>query len=192
MADHPASTIAREFAFPISVDMYHQMIENGILVEGDRVELIEGVIVAVSPQSPEHARAISSLQKLLRALGPEWAVRVQLPMSMPKSEPEPDVLVCRQEVEDRAERHPTTASLVIEVARDSLEMDRALAELYARAEVTEYWVVNVAAQEVEAFRDPRDGSYRTSSIASIGETLRPVALDGLEISVSAIFRASRH
>jgi Uma2 family endonuclease len=146
----------------------------------------------VRPPIPAEARSISGLQQCLRALGAEWVVRIRSPMSMPKSEPDPDIVVCRQDIEDRAERHPTTASLVIEVARDSLEMDRALADLYARADVTEYWVVNVAAQEVEVFRDPRQGSYATSSVASVGETLRPVALEGLEVPVSAIFRASRH
>jgi len=78
---------------PISLALYHQMIDTGVFSEDDRIELIEGVIVAVSPQSPEHMHAISMLVRILnRALGDEWVVRPRGPLTLARSEPEPDVV----------------------------------------------------------------------------------------------------
>ncbi len=183
--------LAVEARFPISVDIYHRMIDGGLLAEGDRIELLEGVIVAMSPHSSEHARVVSALQKIFRALGDEWAVRCQLPLTLARSEPEPDLAVCPQPLEDAAARHPTTASLVAEVARSSLELDRAKASIYAEAGVIEYWLIDVLAQRVEIFRDPDGARYRTAAVADLGETIAPVAVPTLVVEVARLFRASR-
>ncbi len=177
---------------PISVDMYHQMIDSAVLTENHRVELIEGVIVAVSPQSPEHVFAGKTLARYLsRVLGDEWSVRVGYPLTLARSEPEPDIAVVRTALEDGAIRHPTTASLVVEVAKTSLSLDRGLASVYAEANVTEYWIVDVKKQQVEVFRDPEGTAYRTRTVATIADILVPVELPDVAVAVSSLFRV-RH
>lgn len=167
------------------------MFQNGDLTEKDRVELIEGVIVAVSPQSEEHAFAIERLMRILiSALGEEWAVRAQSPITLARSEPEPDILVFPQD--SRREGHPRTASLVIEVAKTSIAFDRAMAALYAEAGVSEYWIVDVGRQVVEVSREPTPQGYRTTFVASVADSLRPVELPSVDVTVAALFRPTRH
>jgi len=172
----------------IALDDYHRMIDAGVFAEDEHVELIEGVIVGSDPQSPEHARVISRLQKLLRSIGDEWVVRTQLPLTLARSEPEPDLAICRQADEDAAPRHPTSVALVIEVARDSLQLDRAKAALYAEAQIDEYWVVDVERQQIEVHREARAGAYQQRSIARAGDTLALPAL-GLQLALGDIFPA---
>jgi hypothetical protein len=85
--------IALAHRAPITVAMYHQMIDSGVLTEHDHVELIEEVIVAVSPQSPEHVHAYTTLLDILYgALGKEWRIRASTPLTLARSEPEPDIV----------------------------------------------------------------------------------------------------
>lgn len=189
MSDATLADLANVHRHPISVEVYHQMIDNGVLKEDDRVELIEGVIVAVSPQSPEHMYAISTLMRLLiRALGDDWVVRPQGPLTLARSEPEPDIVVVRKDIEEAAARHPSTASLVVEVAKTSLSLDRALAAIYGEAAVEEYWIIDVERQRVEVFRSPQPGGYASHTIANLGDMLEPVAIGGLSIRVADLFR----
>lgn len=165
------------------------MIDAGVIPEDSRVELIEGVIVAVSPQSPEHVHAVTTLLRILnRALGDEWRVRAQSPLTLLRSEPEPDIAVVRRELEDAAVRHPTTASLVVEVAKTSLALDRAMATSYAEAGVQEYWIVNVDLRQVEVFRRPEQGRFAEQQTATSADVLAPHALD-VTIPVAALFRS---
>jgi Uma2 family endonuclease len=180
--------LASQARFPISVDTYHRMIDQGVLAPTDRVELIEGVIVQMSPHSSEHARVLSALLKAFRALGAEWAVRCQLPLTLARSEPEPDLVVCPQPLEDAASRHPTTASLVVEVAVSSLELDRAKAEVYAEAGIAEYWIVDIAGRRIEVHREPRGAAYAVVSTGAAGDELAPVAIPGLTVRAADLFR----
>jgi Uma2 family endonuclease len=169
---------------------YHRMIDAGVFDEDDHLELLEGVLVAMSPQNPAHARAIEYLDwALQRSLGEHFRVRTQLPLTLPsfRSEPEPDLAVI-----DRRDgpwsRHPERALLVIEVADDSLRKDReAKARLYAAAGIPEYWIINCRDTRVEVFRGAGDGEYRESSAVMPGETLTCASLDGVSIPVVAIF-----
>ncbi len=120
----------------ITLDEYHRMAEAGILGEDEHVELIDGMLVAMTPQGRAHARVIQRLTRLLvRALGDDLEVLPQLPLTLPDdSEPEPDLAVVRAEDAQSGEHHPRTALLVVEVAGDSLRLDRgSKAALYARA-----------------------------------------------------------
>ena len=181
--------IASEARFPISIDVYHRMIDQAVLAPTDRVELIEGVIVQMSPHSSEHARVVSALLKAFRALGPEWAVRCQLPLTLARSEPEPDLMVCPQPLEDAAVRHPTTASLIVEVAASSLDLDRAKAMIYAEAGIAEYWLVDIAGRRIEVRRDLDGTSYRTLLAAANGDVLVPTAVPGVILRVADLFRS---
>ncbi len=171
----------------ITVDEYHRMIEAGILDEDDNVELIRGVLVAHSPQKGPHARIIQRLTGLLvRALGEAWDVRVQLPLTLTDSEPEPDFAIVPHGDEGEGDEHPKSAILVIEVARSSARFDRLVkAPLYAQAGVPEYWVIDLNARQIHVMRDPDSslGQYRAVSQASPEDLLSPAAFPEARIKV---------
>lgn len=176
--------------FPISLDMYHQMIRAGILGEDDHVELLEGVIVAMSPQDRAHALLVSKLTShLARQLPDQLHLRAQLPLTLARSEPEPDVAVVTVEAERQAEHHPPSALLVIEVANSSLPKDRKTkAKIYAEADVTEYWVIDVAGRAIEVLTqpDPAARSYG-STVRVTGGRLECAAIPGVSVDVDALF-----
>lgn len=176
----------------ISVADYHRMIEAGILDEDERVELLEGVIVAVSPQNRPHAFAIQRLNALLvRQLGSRFAVLPQLPLTLgAESEPEPDLAVVEAAAAASNEVHPRGALLVIEVADDSLRKDRVVkGPLYARSGVPEYWIVNLPERCVEVHRDPDadQGRYLRVAVVGRGEELRCLSVPGLTVPLGEIF-----
>lgn len=175
------------------LEEYHRLIEKGVLTEGDRVELLEGVIAEMTPQGRPHARFISELnERLVSALPRESRVRVQLPLSLDEeNEPEPDLAVVTRAEEDAAPAHPRSATLVIEVASDSLRKDRLIkGRIYARAGIPEYWLANVLTGAVEVYTDPlaQEGRYGSLHTVGRGETLTPRAFPGIAIPVDALFR----
>jgi len=176
----------------ISVDEYHRMIEAGILDEDEKVQLIDGMLVAMTPQGQPHAFAIMRLTRLLaRALSDDFEVLPQLPLTLgDDSEPEPDLAVVRAQDVASTTRHPGTALLVIEVAGDSLRFDRRTKlALYARSGIPEYWIVNLQDAVVEVYReaDAAAGAYRSTQVARRGETLSAVALPDVRVDVALLF-----
>jgi len=176
---------------PISVAEYHRMIDAGILSEDERVELLEGVIVTVSPQGDPHALVIERLNKVLvRQLPDRYRVRPQLPLTLgDRSEPEPDLAVSLVEA-STAKQHPRTALLVIEVAGESLRKDRRVkARIYARAGSPEYWLVNLEESCVEVLTEPdaAAGEYRRRAVAADHATLRSSAVPELLVPLAEIF-----
>jgi Uma2 family endonuclease len=175
----------------IRVSEYHRMIEAGILGEDEHVELLEGLLIVMTPQNPPHARAIQRLNQVFtRALPDDFAVLPQLPLTLAEdSEPEPDLAVVRAEDARSSERHPHTALLVVEVAADSLGRDRgAKAALYARAGIPEYWVVNLADRAIEVHRDPdtTTGQYRSALVVSGSDPVSPAFLPTLRLEVRQV------
>lgn len=172
---------------------YHKLIAAGILDEDEHVELLEGEIVEMSPQEKPHARALGRLNRwLTRALGDEYVVRPQLPLTLTSaaSEPEPDLAVVRAQDEEAAERHPRTALLVVEVADSSARYDiEAKARIYAKAGIPEYWIALVKPRSLEVLRDPDPaaGIYRVRFTLSGDSSVTPVAFAGPVIPVAAIF-----
>ncbi len=135
--------------------------------QNERVELLEGEIVEMSPQNRPHAAAIGRLNTLLvRSFGDTHIVRVQLPLDIDEhNQPEPDFAVVPIPLVEDSDPHPPTADWIIEVADSSLALDRQRkSELYARAGVPVYWVVNVRESEIEVFSELRDGKYRTRRV----------------------------
>lgn len=176
----------------ISVDEYHRMLEAGVLDEDDRVQLVDGFLVQMTPQGRPHAFVIQELTRiLLRTLGDDFKVLPQLPLTLgDDSEPEPDLAVVRaQDAASRTE-HPSTALLVIEVSGDSLRFDRRTkAALYARSSVNEYWIVNLEDAVIEAHRDPDPAAqaYRTTLVSRRGETLSATSVPAVSVDVDALF-----
>ena len=177
----------------ITVDEYHRMIEAGILGEDEDVQLIAGTLVAMPPQGSPHAVVIQRLTAaLVRAAGDDLAVRPQLPLTLlDDSEPEPDLAVVRADDAPLRGPHPRSALLVIEVAGDSLRLDRqSKASLYARAGIPEYWIVNLAESTIEAHcePDPPAGVYRSRTVVAAGGTLVARSVPSLTIDVAFLFR----
>lgn len=165
-----------------TVDEYHRMIDAGLFDEDDHSELLHGVLIARSPQGGPHARVIQRLTRLLvRGLGEDYDVRVQLPLTLRRdeSEPEPDFSVVPHGDFGRGNDHPATALLVVEVSRSSLRFDRTVkAPIYARAGVREIWIVDVNGRQVEVMRQP-------DLTAGTWAVQRTVGIDG-ELSVEAV------
>lgn len=148
--------------YPLSVKQYHRMIESGALTEDDPVELLEGFLVTKMPKGPPHDATLSILsQQLSRMLAEEeWSVRIQCAITLSKSEPEPDLVVAAGPQERYLSRHPLSGdvALVIEVAESSLERDRNLkGPIYAKANLPEYWIVNLVDHVVEVYSQPKGG-----------------------------------
>jgi len=161
------------------------MIDAGVLTPGDQVELVDGEIVAVTPQKSRHATAVSLVESALRqGFGEGYHVRSQLPLALdPVSEPEPDVAVVPGTARDYRDAHPSTALLIVEVADSTLQFDRTTkASVYARAGIADYWVLNLVDAVVEAHRNPQRTSdapsvWRYASVEryTAGERIAPLA-----------------
>ena len=165
-------------------DEYYRMADAG-LFEGRRVELIEGEIIDMAPQNNPQAAAITLAAEALRAaFGPNHTFRVQLPMNLGTSEPEPDVAVVRGTPRQNL-THPTTALLVLEIAETTLLYDRTVkSKLYARAAVPDYWVLDLTSRRLEARRDPGPAGYASLQTFDAAATLSPLAARAAHVRVA--------
>jgi Uma2 family endonuclease len=164
---------------------YDRMVELG-LFDDERVELLQGVLVKMSPQRAPHASTVQKLtQLLITRLQGRFTLRIQAPLALSDdSEPEPDVAVVP--LGDYEAEHPSTALLVIEVSETTLRTDRRKAALYASAGIGEYWIVNLGARSVEVYTSPDDDRYAESRTLRGGDVLRPAALGDVTIAVAEI------
>lgn len=140
------------------------MLEVGILSEDDRVELIHGEIIQMSPSKSLHAARVNLLARALILLAEkDWYISIQNPVKLSNySEPEPDIAVCRYQKDCYINAHPEPGDLLllIEVSDSTIRKDREVkAPLYALANIPEYWIVNVIDEEIEVYRQPGDGRY---------------------------------
>ena len=136
---------------------YDRLIELGVFKSEDRVELIGGELMVAEPESAEHYTAIrKSVRALEIAFGPGWEVRQDGPIALDdESEPEPDVAVVPGVPEDYRHAHPSRPVLTLEISVSSLATDRERkASLYARAGLSDYWILNLIARVLEVYRQP--------------------------------------
>lgn len=174
-----------------TVSEYNRMAEAGILTEDDRVELIEGEIVRMSPIGSRHAACVNRLNALLSGqAGQAFIVSVQNPIIVDDySEPQPDVAVLRLREDFYAEGHPRAEDVLIaiEVADTTVESDRNVKiPLYARAGVPEAVLVNLPKEIVEVYTELVNGQYQSVKILRRGETFASKAIPHLSLSVDAI------
>lgn len=173
---------------PLSRVEYDRMVEAGIFAEDERIELIRGWLVRMSPIGTDHCETVDLLNELLvRRVGDRARVRCSGAFAASDvSEPQPDFSILPRRSYRLA--HPQRALLLVEVAESSLRFDRTVKlTLYAEAGVPEYWVVNLPDRVVEIHRSPIKGRYRTRRVVGAGKTLRIKALPGVTIPVDAIF-----
>ncbi|MBX3168761.1 MAG: Uma2 family endonuclease [Candidatus Eremiobacteraeota bacterium] len=172
-----------------TVDDLYKMVECGILGVQERVELIEGEIVPMSPHDPKHSEALTWCNHLFsKHFGADYLVRVQLPLRLGNlSEPEPDLALLAIADTPGNTAHPTHVPFVLEVASTSLAYDRGeKLKLYARARIPEYWIVNVRDGQVEVYRDPQGDNYGDQFQRSRGEVLELLHLPGRIFPVSTL------
>jgi Uma2 family endonuclease len=178
--------LGRERIRPLLRREYEVLVDRGML-DDERVELLRGVLVEMSPQSEPHSRITAWFaQVLIKALSMKrYDVRSHSPFRATEdSMPEPDVSVSRRTGEHP---DPRTALLLIEVSGSSLTKDRTIKnEVYAEAGVPEYWIVNMKTSVVTILRDPGPRGYRRSRDVPVGGVLRPLRFRGVTIAVDDI------
>ena len=174
-----------------TVDDFYKMADSGILARGERVELIEGEIIEMSPVGSRHAASVKRLiQFLSAALGDRAVLGAQDPVRLDDfSEPEPDVSVLRPRADFYAENHPGLEDifLLVEVSDSSLSFDRDVKlPVYAAAGVPEVWVVNLVDSVLEVHTTPERGGYADVRHLHPGETVAAKEISGLELQVTSI------
>ena len=195
---HPPieAEIACDF-YRLTVEQYHAMINAGILMDDDPVELLEGWLVTKMPKHPRHRGVIEQLRWTIeKLLPPGWYIGSQDPVTTEASEPEPDLIVTKANLRTMRDRHPRPEeiALVVEVADSSLRTDRRIKKrLYARSGIPVYWIVNLIDGVVEVYTDPTgpaaEPDYRSRRDYVRGETI-PLMIDAArvgEIPVNEIF-----
>ena len=167
--------------FPLTVDQYHAMIDNGILTPDDRVELLEGVLVQKLLKNPPHRFSTHATRQALERMIPKgWYVDDQSPVTLATSEPEPDITVVRGDSRDYRTRHPgpQEVAIVIEVSDSSLERDQVLKKrIYAAGEIVCYWIVDLKRNRIEVYTEPQAGDYKRCDFFDRQQKI-PVILDG--------------
>ena len=137
---------------------YDRLVAAGAFHPMARLQLVQGEIVEMAPQSAGHATAIRRLQKTLETVFVDgYDVRPQLPLALSdESEPEPDLAVVEGSLEDFRHQHPARAILIVEIADSTLNFDRGRKRaIYAAAGVPEYWILNLIDGVLEVYREPR-------------------------------------
>jgi len=171
---------------------YHRMAEVGILKPTERVELIRGEIIEMSPPGRRHIAFVDNLNQLLvMRLAGRAIVSVQNPIVLTEdTEPQPDLAIRRHRAvpyKDR-EAHAEDVLLLIEVADTSLRYDRSTKlRLYAAAGIPEYWLVDCTTESIEVFRSPDAEGYRDVSRIEGEGTLTVEAVPDVTLQVGEIF-----
>jgi Uma2 family endonuclease len=176
---------------PFTVDTYHRLAELGIFDEDDRVELLDGQIVEMTPIGGPHAACVLRLTDLLsRRTGSDIGVSVQNPVVLAERwEPQPDIAVLRRPGGFAGAwlPRPQDVVLVIEVADTSLERDRDVKiPRYAAAGIPEAWLVDLADDTIGVYRGPGPDGFSDIVTVTRGETLQPLLLPGVAIAANEI------
>ena len=174
-----------------NVDDYYRMAEAGVIARDDRVELIEGEVMTMSPIGKRHAGCVKRLNRLLNhTVAQIPIVSVQDPITIDQfSEPQPDIALLKPRQDFYSSSHPTPADvlLVIEVADTSVEYDRGVKlPLYARAGIPEAWLVILPKEIIEVHSHPKNGKYQKVQRLKRGKTLESSSVAGLSLSVDDI------
>ncbi len=176
----------------LTVNDYYRMAETGILTADDKVELIDGELIDMTPIGSRHAALVDRLNHLLLpALSRFAIVRVQQPVRLSDvSEPEPDIAVVliRADFYESAHPKPDDIYLLIEVADSSLPYDRDLKlPLYARHGVREVWLVDIESKTLRMFRSPTRDGYARDFLAPDLRCMEIESLAGTFVDLSTIF-----
>lgn len=185
------STTAR-----LTLDEYDRMIDRGVFERDRRIELIYGELREMSPIGDPHRDAVNALTNDWFAaqstadFRSQVTVQIQTPIRLPAqaSSPHPDMLWIAKRVSGTASPGPDEVFLVIEVADSSLDDDRGeKAQLYADAEIPDYWIVNLVNRCVEVYRDPKNGHFQSVTTHDPGERIRPLLFPDYPLDLGLLF-----
>ncbi len=176
---------------------YHAMGQTGILKPAERVELLAGEVIIMSPIGHRHAACVDRLTGAFAALGARLAgralVRVQNPLAeSDDSEPQPDLMLLahRDDHYDFGHPRPQDVLLLVEVADSSIGFDRnTKLPFYAAAGIRETWILDLQADRIEAYTEPKPGGYRVTVRYRPGDRLAPAALPDLRLEVAQLIPA---
>lgn len=173
----PATSVIKRL---FTVKEYYQMFEAGLFANGERVELIRGEIIKMSPIGRRHAACVDRCNYVFAAkLGGKVLIRIQNPLSLDNtSEPEPDVLLLKYKEDFYESGHPQTADvfLLIEVADSKINSDRELKiPLYVEDGITEVWLIDINSACIEVYRHPTIAGYQEIQKFYRGQNLSVLA-----------------
>ncbi len=181
---------------PLTSVEYYQMIESGIIREGERVELILGQIFTMAAKGTRHTVATTRLITELPMLIQRRAiVRCQDPITLlNNSEPEPDIVIARLRSDDYINSHPSPADIILlmEVADSSIKFDRETkAPLYAAAGISEYWIVNLIDDRLEIYRQPEGDIYASIEIITPPRSISLPQFSDISLNIADFFPAAK-
>ena len=165
-----------------TVEEYQQMIESGILAEDERVELIRGEIIEMTPIGRRHAAGVNKLVRLFsQVIGDRAILSPQNPVELDdNSAPQPDIALLhpRSDFYEAGHPQPQDIFLLVEVADSTVETDREVKiPLYAESGIVEAWLVDLNAQCIEVYRNPTPTDYQIKQKYYRGQTLSIQAFD---------------
>ncbi|MGB9181848.1 MAG: Uma2 family endonuclease [Pyrinomonadaceae bacterium] len=174
-----------------TVEEYERMAEVGILGRDERLELIDGVIIKMSPKGDPHCAATDRAARyFIRHMDDKVIVRNQNPIRLDdSSEPEPDIVLATPQEKEYSDRRPTLQEilLILEVADTTLYSDRRTkALIYARAGIQQYCILNLKARELEDYRDPSSEGYRSKQTYKAEQSFSLVAFPEVIIGVGEL------
>jgi Uma2 family endonuclease len=173
-----------------SRDEFRRAVDAGLFAPTERIELVDGELIRKVGENAPHSSGIRLSRRALELAfrDQEAFVSEQHPISVePDSEPEPDLVVVRGKLRDYDLHHPAPGDvlLLVEVSRATLAYDRGGKQvLYANAGIAEYWVLNLVHRQLEVYRNPQGGIYRSITIYTDGDTVSPLAAPQAAISVA--------
>lgn len=176
----------RNRAHLLSVKEYHALGELGFLSK--RTELIEGVVIEKMPKSPRHVTVVKKIFQVISLLIRKgFHAASEQPITLTDSEPEPDISIVKGAISDYENSHPTHAELVVEVSLTTLSEDRAMAFVYAKANIPEYWLFNLNNNTVEVYTKPMQDRYSEMKTYSNTDILTLTSLPEIKLELSSIF-----
>jgi len=179
--------ITRKF----NTSQYHQMNQSNILTEDDRVELINGEIIEMSPIGTKHTSCINRCNSILpNLLGQKVIISIQNPITLNNlSEPQPDIALLKPRADFYENSHPQPQDifLLIEVVDSSIDYDRDIKiPLYANSNIYEVWLIDINAQLITVYRYPQNDNYQEITTYHRGEKISILSFPDISLQVNAI------
>lgn len=173
------------------VEEFHKMTELGILPEESGWEIVDGYLIDKMSIGSKHASTVKRLNRILTKLVKDNAiVSVQDPIRLDDyNEPEPDIALLKPREDFYSKNHPLPQEilLLIEVSDSTIEYDRKIKKtLYAKAGITEFWIINLQDDTLEFYSQPKNGNYRLARILESGETLKLNSIENLTLTINEI------
>ena len=175
-----------------SSERYLELISSGTLGPSDKVELINGIITAMSPAGPEHDYTIVRLTELLMAVLPKYHLNIQGTVNLGEGQIfDPDVTIFKRRDGDvYKHRHagPDDILLIIEAAASSMKRDaKVKMPIYASAGIPEYWIADIENKSLIIHRDPQEATYASVQTIHGDTAVQASSVEGLSLTPAAIF-----